>query len=376
MAVASHLASFNELPGLIATEAARAGLKDVRVYIADRQERVLREMTGAGIDAHEGGEELRVDGTVAGMSYTKGEPVQVDRGKQYWIPVLDGTERIGVLHVDHTGEPDLVTMKTLASMVGLLLVDKRTNSDAYARLIRTQPMSVSAEMQWTLMPPSTFSNKQVTVSAVTEPAYDNAGDSFDYALDGTTLRLAMFDAMGHDDAAGLLAALTVGAFRNQRRKNTALSMMPARVEATLTQEFVRNRYTTGIMGELDLDSGVFSWVNCGHLPPVLIRDDKARELEGEPTHPLGTDLGLPVAVYREQLHPGDRLVLYTDGIIEARNAHGREFGLEQFVNFIILHEVIRLPVPETLRLLIQAVMAHHHGQLGDDATVLVCEWHG
>ncbi|MFL1382406.1 PP2C family protein-serine/threonine phosphatase [Nocardiopsis protaetiae] len=376
MARSSHMLAFTELPGFIAREAASAGLEEVRMYLADRQQRILREVTGEGPDAHLGGRESRIDGTVAGLAYIRGEPVRIGSENRYWVPLLNGTERLGVLHAAPAGEPDFTAMGTLASMVGLLIVDKRSNSDAYARLIRVRPMSVSAEMQWTLMPPSTFSNDRVTISAATEPAYDNAGDAFDYALDGGGISLAMFDAMGHDNAAGLLATLAVGSYRNQRRMGTGLKDIPRGIEAILVEEWVRSRFTTALMCELDTATGVLSWVNCGHLPPVLIRGGRARELECEPSHPLGMDLGLPVTVCREPLEPEDRVLLYTDGITEARDSRGREFGLERFVDFILRNETSRLAVPETLRRLMQAVLIHHDGRLEDDATVLVCEWHG
>jgi serine phosphatase RsbU (regulator of sigma subunit) len=91
---------------------------------------------------------------------------------------------------------------------------------------------------------------------------------------------------------------------------------------------------------------------------------------------MGTGLGLSVTLCREQLEPGDRLVLYTDGITEARSADDREFGRERFVDFLVRHHADGLPVPETLRRLIHAVLDHHDGRLQDDATVLFCEWLG
>jgi serine phosphatase RsbU (regulator of sigma subunit) len=122
---------------------------------------------------------------------------------------------------------------------------------------------------------------------------------------------------------------------------------------------------------------VLTWINCGHHPPVLIRGGRRpAHLHCGPTHPLGTDLGLDVSLCREQLEPGDRLLLYTDGIIEARDAKGHEFGRDRFVDFIIRHQADGLPAPETLRRLVHAVLTHHDGQLSDDATVLLCEWHG
>lgn len=372
----THL-TFEGLAARVAEEAEHAGLYGVRVFLADRQQRVLKEVTGKGPDAALYGEQLQVDGSVAGLAFIHTQVLQVGRLPQYWVPVLNGSERLGVLHVGRAEDTDHDVLHSLASIVGLLIVDKRDISDSYARLIRSRPMSVSAEMQWTLMPPTTFTNERVTLAATTEPAYENAGDSFDYALSGHTIHMALFDAMGHDNAAGLLANLTVGAFRNARRNGTDLEDMPAVVEAILTEEFVRSRFTTGIMAELDTDTGVFSWVNCGHMAPVLLRGQSAvRTLDCEPTHPLGMDFEMPVHVCREQLQPGDRILMYTDGMIEARDARGEEFGIEQFVRFIVRQETDQLPVPETLRRLIHAVMTHHHGELGDDATVSYCEWHG
>ncbi|MDE3722906.1 PP2C family protein-serine/threonine phosphatase [Nocardiopsis sp. N85] len=373
---AGHLATFEELPALVAKKADFAGLSQARFYLADHQQQVLREVTGEGDDARRGGRDLPVDGSPAGQAYVTGVTVREEREGRYWVPILEGAERLGVLHVCFPGDPDRSAMRDLASLVGLLVIAKRSNSDAYARLIRTKPMSVSAEMQWTLMPPGTFADARVTISAATEPAYDNAGDSFDYALVGDTAHLAIFDAMGHDNAAGLIANLAVGAFRNERRKGTPLSHIHQGVEGTLIQEFVRTRFATAILAELNLVTGEMNWVNCGHLPPILIRGGQVRELECEPSHPLGMDLGLPVTVCCEPLQPGDRLLLYTDGIIEARDSLGHEFGVDRFADFIIRHQVDNMPVPETLRRLMHAVLGYHHDRLNDDATVLFCEWHG
>ena len=373
---AGHLATFEDLPELVAKKADAAGLPEARFYLSDHRKQVLREVTGAGSDAHGGGEDLPIDGSTAGRAYITGVTVREDDGPRYWVPILDGAERLGVLHVVWAGDPDRSPMRDLASMVALLIISKRSNSDSYARLLRTAPMSVAAEMRWTLMPPGTFADARVTVSAAAEPTYENAGDSFDYAITGETAQLAIFDAMGHDTSAGLIANLAVGAFRNERRKGIPLAEIPPGVEGTLIREFGRTRFATAVLAELDLTTGELAWVNCGHLPPVLIRREQVRELGCSPSHPLGMDLGLPVTVCRERLEPGDRLLFYTDGVIEARDTEGNEFGIERFVDFVIRHQAGNLPVPETLRRLVHEVMDYHHGRLTDDATVLFCEWHG
>lgn len=379
---ASHLATFEQLPALVAEHASRAGFTSARIYLADLREDMLREVTGEGLDAGLGGQELRVDGTLAGRTFQTLQPSFGATGgrRLHWLPLLDGTERLGVLAVTTSGDPDAEArqaMGDLASLVGMMLVSSRSHSDSYARLTRLEPMSVSAEMQWTLMPPRTFASPRVTIAAAMEPAYATAGDAFDYALAADIAHLAVFDAMGHDTAAGLTANLAMATCRNQRRQGAGITRARDDIEKVLIEQFTLERYATAILADLDLNTGLLSWINCGHPPPILIRAGRwVTTLERPPSHPLGTALGLPAHVHREQLEPGDRLVLYTDGITEARNRTGSEFGLDRFVEFIVRHQADALPVPETLRRLVRAVLHHHDGRLGDDATVLLCEWHG
>ncbi len=379
---ASHLSAFEELPGIVMRHAEEAGLHGVRVYVADIQELVLREVTGRGQDAGAGGQELRVDATLPGRVFRSAQShsVPVDGRVQHWLPILDGTERLGALRVETGHEPDGATraaMEDLASLMGLFLVSKRHHSDSYARLTRVRPMSVAAEMQWTLMPPRAFANSRVTIAAAMEPAYATAGDAYDYALAGDTAHLAVFDAMGHDTSAGLTANLAMSTCRNQRRQGNGLLGIREVIEANLLEQFARSRYASAVLADLDLESGMLTWLNCGHHLPVLIRGRRwTTHLGCPPTHPMGTDLGLPASLCREQLEPGDQLLMYTDGIVEARDARGHEFGRDRFVDFVIRHQADGLAAPETLRRLVRAVLEHHDGHLNDDATVLLCEWHG
>ncbi|GII12845.1 hypothetical protein Ppa06_66430 [Planomonospora parontospora subsp. parontospora] len=386
----SHLSGMEQLPSLVEECAAHAGLNEVLIYVADLRQEVLRLLTGHGVHSYEDPDlerdELRIEGTLAGRAFQEMRIIARpggDGGGGWWVPLLDGTERLGVLRIgadgaDGADERVQEDMRALASLVALLMVSKRSQSDSYARLVRTRSMSVAAEMQWNLMPPLTFANEEVVVGAVLEPAYEIGGDAFDYALAGDLVNLAVFDAMGHDASAGLTASLAVAACRNSRRQGADLITTSVAIEHALIEEFGRgSRFATAILAQLDLRSGVFSWVTRGHHPPIVIRGGRwVATLECDPAHPVGLDLGLPVSLCQEQLEPGDRVLLYTDGITEARNRDGEEFGLSRFADFIIRRNADGLPVPETLRRLVRSVLDYHQGQLQDDATVLLLEWHG
>ena len=219
------------------------------------------------------------------------------------------------------------------------------------------------------MPPRTFATDRVLISAVMEPAYEVSGDVFDYAIADETVHLALFDAMGHDTAAGLTANL---ARRRQPQPAPAEPRPPGHRRGRGTSPggaFGANRYATGILAELDSTTGVLTWTSLGHPPPVIIRKGRtALSLPARPPRPWAPTWACRHVLHRDQLEPGDRLLLYTDGITEARNSEGQEFGLAGFTDFLIQHHADGLPVPETLRRLIRRHLAYHDGRLGDDAT--------
>ncbi|MFE9816768.1 PP2C family protein-serine/threonine phosphatase [Streptomyces sp. NBC_00236] len=381
---ASHLMTLEQLPGTVASHAARAGWPDVLIYVADlRQERLclLAGSLDTGPDEMDMPADLAVEGTVAGRAFQLGRisPASASTSGQWWVPLLDGTERLGVLRVGAPGaqvEAD-DALDRLAGLVALLLESKRGTSDLYSRLVRRRKMKVAAEMEWRLMPPRTFATDRLLISAVMEPAYEVSGDAFDYALAGDTMHLSVFDAMGHDTAAGLTANLALAAARVQRCQGSDLLQTAEGVGAALTEQFAGARYATSIMAELDVGTGMLTWTNFGHHPPVVIRGNRTVvHLSCPPAPPLGTGLGVHGTPRRDQLEPGDRLLFYTDGITEARNAQGQEFGLDGLTDFLIRHHSDGLPVPETLRRLIGHHLDYHHGRLDDDATVMLLEWHG
>ncbi|HEX4815476.1 MAG TPA: GAF domain-containing SpoIIE family protein phosphatase [Nonomuraea sp.] len=382
---AAHLAAMEDIPAMVAEHARRIGFTRITIYVTDLQQQRLVPMPGQ-LDADgRPPEPLRIDATLAGRSFravevvrSKREPADGAAARRLWLPLLDGTERVGVLGltVAADDEPAEWRARMLASLVAMLVISKRPHSDSYARALRSAPMTLSAEVLWNLLPPGTFANDDVVISAALEPAYDVGGDAYDYALDGGHLHVSLFDAMGHDTSAGLTATVAMGSSRHNRRQGMALPEVGAAIDEAIKEQF-SGRFATGILARLDLRTGLLTWVNRGHHPPLLIRGgQRVATLHSLPTPdpPMGFGLGGSTSPHRYQLQRGDRLLFYTDGIIEAQSPDGELFGLERFVDFVVRQEADGVSAPETLRRLIQAILRHQDGRLQDDATVLTVEW--
>lgn len=328
---------------------------------------------------------VQVDGTVAGRSYQFGEILAVndDSGDRLlWVPMLDGTERLGVLRIGLTEEVvDDVELRarcwSLAGMMGHIVMTKIVYSDRLRSLRYNTPLSVPSELLWQLLPPRTFATDQVVVTALLEPPDQVAGDAYDYSANATTLDLAIFDAVGHDMRACLTTTLAMTAIRNARRGGeTDLATLASRASDLVRAQPGPLRFVTAVLARLDTETGVLQYLLAGHPAPLLVRSGRVvKELTHHRRHPLG----LPWAdsaevIATEQLEPGDRLLLYSDGIVEARNASREFFGEQRLVDFTERASLAELSAPETLRRLVAAVLAHQDGHLQDDATLLMIDW--
>lgn len=211
------------------------------------------------------------------------------------------------------------------------------------------------------------------MSGLLEPAEKVAGDVFDYAVHDGVAHVGMFDATGHDLHSSVIGALSLSAYRNGRRRGADIPSLASHIDTTLAG-YGLDTYATGLMAELDLTTGVFTYVNAGHLSPLLLRSGKVvGSLDGGRRILLGFSNRAAIPA-EEQLEPGDVVVLYTDGIVEARDSARAFFGLDRFVDILEQSAAEHQGAPETLRRVIHRVLEHQHGLLQDDASVVFVQW--
>ncbi|MEV0213752.1 PP2C family protein-serine/threonine phosphatase [Micromonospora sp. NPDC050695] len=366
----------DDLSLLVTGAAAAINATEIVVYLADYTQTLLVPLLGAGLVRHE----LSIETTLAGRAFTTLDVQRApDNPDRIWVPLLLGCERMGVLEVVTPVAGDRAMEGPaweVAVTVAQLLVNRRPYGDVVERMRRRLPMQVAAEIVWGLLPPLTFATDDMVVTAILEPCYDVGGDIFDYALNGDVLSVGLFDTCGHGIKASTLASLVVSAYRNARRCGLDLVDTAISIDRWVRSEHP-NLFATALLAELDRTTGRLQMINAGHPGAMLLRDGKAiRELPGPTALPLGLGhlSGRRPEVHVEDLHPGDRILAYTDGITDARSAGGERFGLDRLVDFVNRALNDGLPSPETMRRLVRAVVSYQDDELDDDATAVFLEW--
>jgi serine phosphatase RsbU (regulator of sigma subunit) len=293
--------------------------------------------------------------------------------------VLEGSDPTGVVAftVPSLDGQDTRDWADLGVLAGYLVAAHARRTDLFNLYRRRRAMSLPASMQWDLLPPLVLHAQNVAIAGLVEPAYDVGGDCFDYAVNGPVVDFAIFDAMGHGLDAARIASLAMGCYRHDRREGQSLVAVHQSIAATIQAQYDDCSFATGLLGKIELDSGVVSWTNAGHPHPMLIRDGKVvAELFCQPTEPWGIADSVP-SVATEALEPGDSVLLYTDGVIEARGPDGAFYGLDRLIDLTNRHASNLLTPEAILRQLISSVCEHRGSEpLADDATVVLMRWDG
>ena len=346
---------------------------DPALYLADYSHQALFPLAA-------GMAEEDIAGTLAGRAFASGQPVasQHDGRMRVWVPVVEQTTRTGVLAltVPDGGPETLAQAELLGVFAGLVTAMVMRVSDTPWLRRRGRGMSLPADMQWDVLPPLSARTGGALIAGVLEPAYDIAGDAFDYAVNDGELHFAILDGVGHGLESTLLTGLAVGAYRHARRAGASLQGIHTAVNEALAGYYADLSFATGIIARLAVGRGQLEWSCAGHPPPLLLRGRKVvAELACDPALPFG--LGGPAPEPAScDLEPGDGVLLYTDGVIEARTPDGELFGLERLADLAEREAASGQPADELVRRLVRAVLEHQAGGLRDDATLLLVQWSG
>jgi serine phosphatase RsbU (regulator of sigma subunit) len=239
-------------------------------------------------------------------------------------------------------------------------------TDVFERGRRRKPASTAAEVQLELFPARIARVAGGHVVASVLPAYDVGGDWFDHADNPEGVWIAIGDAMGKGVRAAAMSALSIGALRTRRRQGADPQGCCLEMHHAI-HDLGTGGFVTAVVGLWDPSSSEFSWTNCGHLAPLLLRDGSVSELSVETTYPLGIldrERALPTGTTR--LRSGDRLLIYSDGIVEARRLDGTRFGARRLQE-LLLQTAGRSP-SAAVAAIERAVFDATAGELADDAT--------
>jgi serine phosphatase RsbU (regulator of sigma subunit)/FixJ family two-component response regulator len=285
-------------------------------------------------------------------------------------------ETLGVLYVDSqtigTGlsNTQIEALETLASEAAMAIYNARLYRDSQEKRKMDEELAIAREIQQALLPNPDKTLPFVTACSRNLPCREVGGDYFDYFdMEGGRLGFALGDVAGKGMPAALLTSMIQGIFSAQ----TLLDLTPPSIISNVNRNLVRrgtgNRFVTFFFGILDPD-GNCTYTNAGHNPPfVLRRDGSLCELtEG------GIVLGLFADAQYEsrtiKLDPGDHVVLYTDGVLEALNTAGEEFGERRLQE--LLQESRLCTTAEILSRLQEAVTAFSaNTPQHDDITMMV-----
>ncbi|GAA5114891.1 PP2C family protein-serine/threonine phosphatase [Pseudonocardia adelaidensis] len=294
-----------------------------------------------------------------------------------YLPVSVRAERLGVLAVTlpsgHVAEGAMEVLDDVARVLGHVLTGARRYTDRFEMLRRRRELGLAAEIQWELLPGLAFELPAFSIAGTLEPAYEIGGDNFDYAVSAHRLTVSVSDAAGHGLRASLLAGLSCAAMRNARRGNASIVQQAEIANLHLVEQFPGPDFVTGLILDLDVDSGGGTILNAGHPPPLLVRDGAVSELLIPPELPLGLLGSTRYPTHPIALRPGDRLLLLTDGITEAHERGAPEFGYRRLAALLADHRT--LAPPELVRHITRAVTESCNGDLSDDATVVCLDWH-
>jgi sigma-B regulation protein RsbU (phosphoserine phosphatase) len=226
------------------------------------------------------------------------------------------------------------------------------------------------QLQTRIVPQRHLQTPEIEIFGKSIPAGLVGGDYFGvWQPTPDALHFCVADVSGKGTPGALIAAMLYASVSTLSSSSNSPEIVLAQVEVTLRNQLGEGHYVTIFYGVLDLRSHALHFVNAGHCPPILRRQNGSIESLG-PTRPvLGFMLDAGFRSERMVLQAGDRLLLYTDGVTEAADSAGEEFGPERLAELVYGSE--KETLPDRYEQIMEKVKQHADGKFFDDATLLL-----
>jgi serine phosphatase RsbU (regulator of sigma subunit)/pSer/pThr/pTyr-binding forkhead associated (FHA) protein len=288
--------------------------------------------------------------------------------------------RIGVLYLDSRERGQLLSqttrsaLETLAAEASVAIENARLYRETIEKAKMEQEMRIAAEIQQALLPKATSGVTFIEAAAASIPCRSIGGDFFDYIDQASgEFGFALGDVAGKGPPAALMSAMMQGMFAAQAYFTAGPAPAVANMNRALCRRGLESRFVTLMYGLVSA-SGQLTYCNAGHNPPFVIGKSGVRRLEaGGPVVGL-----LEFAPYDQetiQLEAGDTIVIFSDGVSEALNSAGEEFGDARLLEAVQNAGAAR--AQGIVEHLLAAVRVFTHGAAqSDDITVMVARYAG
>jgi serine phosphatase RsbU (regulator of sigma subunit) len=244
------------------------------------------------------------------------------------------------------------------------LADRYT--DVFALAQRRKQPRAAAEIQQSLLPPRVARVTGGEVAGNVLPTYEVAGDWFDVIENPDGVWISVADGLGGSTRAAASSAVALGALRATRRSGGTITEALVVMHQTLREMPGPRAEMTAVVSRWDPATHRLDVANCGHIPPVIIRDDSTVEaLTIPPTHGLGGRASAKPVERSLTLSAGDRMIMVSDGVSQCGTGKP-ELGLDGLVRAALRSS--QGSAADTVREIHKAVLAETRGHLTDDAT--------
>ena len=292
------------------------------------------------------------------------------------VPIVSNGRVIGALNLESDrlaaySARDLDLLEAFAVAAAISIEKSVLHRQLIEKQRIEQQLKLARQVQASLLPATAPIVAGYDIAGFNLPASDIGGDYFDYfLLPDRRLGLVIADVSGKGVPAALLMATFRAALRSEVRKNRPIQAVIEDVHGMLVESMDTSRFVTAVYGILDPRLGAFTYVNCGHNPPMLLRARGDRELLPTGRAALGMAGSGPVAPRTVQIGASDTLLLYTDGVVELTDASDVEFGEARLGR--ALSECAARPAREIIGSLLAATGAYAgRGHYDDDFTLVV-----